>query len=197
MEQKSDRIKTAWERALERMEKLEISEDKVKELEYLPEGAKLAAQFLKEDKLDLAASLSKYDAKVRKFVLKGLESTLLSNIHLPQNERAREENKKALAGISQLKKSKSRINQISDALEQLFNQYEQARRQLYGQFRAQFEGALRQALQQQQPGIAARANINVEAPPEFQQRWLETCGRLDAQYEQALNQVKQELAKIT
>lgn len=192
---KDERIKTALEKALERVEKLEVSEDKVQELEYLPEGAKLAAQYLKDEKFDVMAALSRYDSKVRQFVLKGVEATFLGNIRLPQNERDKEENKKALAGISLVKKSKARLNTIASSLEHLFLQYEQARRQIYQGVRGQFEANLRQAMQQQF-GKAAKANINVESHPEFQQGWQMAKGQLDAQYGQALEDLKRELARL-
>lgn len=191
-----EHIKTALERALERVEKLEINDDKVKELEFTPEGARLVAQYLKDEKMDLLAALTKYDTKVRKFVLKGIETTLLSNIHLPQNERAKGENRKALEGISQLKKSKAKIASLSGTMEQLFAQYEQTRRQYYSKLRGEFETALKQAMQQQS-GMAVKGSVNVETHPDFQQNWMQVCSRIDTQYQHALDEIKQELARLT
>lgn len=197
MEQKKqgERIKTALERALEKVDKLEVSEDKVKELELFPEGAKLAARYFKGEKQDLPAALASYDAKARKYVLQGLETTLLNNIHLAQTERGKEEGKKALEGISQLKKNKGKLASLASSMEQLFQQYEQTRRQYYNKLRGEFEGALKQAMQQQ-AGVVVKGNVNVEAHPEFQQKWLQLCGRLDAQYQQALDAIKQEIARL-
>jgi hypothetical protein len=196
MEKKEERIKSALERALERVEQVEIGEERVKELEYLPQGERLAGQYLREDNYDLMAALSTYDASVRKFVLKGVESSLLSTIRLPQNEQDRREIKKSLDGLSLLKKNRNKVAELWGTLERLFNQYEQARKQYYQRFREEFEGALRQAMQQQM-GMVVRGNIKVEMHPEFQQNWRQACAKLDAQYDPALERIKQELSRLT
>ena len=193
--EREEKIKSAFEKAWERVEGLEAKEEKVQELEYLPQGARLAAKYLEEEKYDLLAALSSYDQKVRAFVAKGVESTLLDNIYLPRNERDRQQSKRAIEGLSLLKKSKNRVAGVTDRIEQLFHQYELARRQIYDRTKAEFEAAIMQALQQQL-GTAVRANVNVENHPEFQQRWHQIMARLNFQYEEALKELKQQLSSI-
>ena len=193
--EREEKIKSAFEKAWERVEGLEAKEEKVQELEYLPQGARLVAKYLEEEKYDLLAALSSYDQKVRAFVAKGVESTLLDNIYLPRNERDRQQSKRAIEGLSLLKKSKNRVAGVTDRIEQLFHQYELARRQIYDRTKAEFEAAIMQALQQQL-GTAVRANVNVENHPEFQQRWHQIMARLNFQYEEALKELKQQLSSI-
>lgn len=187
-------IKSAFERAWERASKLEVEEEKVKELQYQPEGAKIAALFLKEEKIDLLALLNNYEPDVRKYVQKGAEAVFLSNINLPFNERKHQENKRALEGLRLLKKDKSRFAQILGKIDSLFSIYERERQSLYEQLRAEFESTLRQALQQQ--GIEIKARIAVERQPEFQAKWREISAKFDSNYEERLKLLKSELEKL-
>lgn len=186
-------IKSAFERAWERASKLEVEEEKVKELQYQPEGAKLAANFLKED-IDLLTTLNSYEPEIRKYVQKGVEGVFLSNINLPRSERQKQETKRALEGLRLLKRDKSRLAQISGRMESLFAVYERERQNLYEQVRGEFETILRQALQQQ--GIEIRARIQVERQPEFQARWREVSAKFDLNYEERLRLLKSELERL-
>ena len=59
-------MKSAWEKAMERAEKLgKPSDEELKQLEHIPTGSRLAATYLGEEKYDLAAEISKYkDAEI-------------------------------------------------------------------------------------------------------------------------------------
>lgn len=188
-----EEIKSAFERAWERAERLKVEEDKLKELKYEPEGAKLAAQFLKGD-VDLAEALNGYESEVKSYVQKGAEAVLLSNITLPRTERHKLETKKALEGLRIIKRDRSRLAQISERMEGLFAIYERERQSLYENVRMEFEMALRQALQQQ--GIEVRARLQVERQPEFQSRWREVSAKLDLSYEEKLKVLKADVERL-
>ena len=64
-------IKSAFERAWERAEKVEVTEEKALELELQPEGAKIAARYLKEGDCDLAKALEEFPQGKRKYIQAG------------------------------------------------------------------------------------------------------------------------------
>jgi glutamine synthetase type III len=94
-----DDIKSAFERAMERIANLEEpSKDEVMQWKYTPEGQKLAVKYFKED-INLVAELGKFKEEEKRFVAKGAEEVLLRNITLPANEPAKKATKKAMESL--------------------------------------------------------------------------------------------------
>ena len=62
-------MKSAWEKAMEKIEKLgKPSDEELKQLEHIPAGNRLAARFLKEENFDLDSELTKYKGTgIRKY----------------------------------------------------------------------------------------------------------------------------------
>lgn len=190
-------IKSAFERAWEKAERIAANADdgKVKELQYGPDGARLAARFLKEEKFDLNQELSQFPAEIRKYVTAGAVQTLESNIGLPRNERLRRDAGRALEGLLALKRDKSRVSVVKDKLQGMFAQYEQLRQNGYNSLRQEYDAMLRQAMQQQM-GISTQMKIDVENHPEFRQRLQEFTVRLEQEFERRLQPLKEEIRKI-
>lgn len=187
-------MKSAFERAWERASRLEVKDEKIAELQYFPEGERLAAQFIKEDDFDLLAALDRLSGEARKYALKGALQVLLSNINLPRTERHRQDTKRALEGLKKIKRDKSLLSQLIGRLESLFAYYDRERQSYYESLRAEFERTIRQAMEQQ--GIRVSAQIHVERYPEFQQKWQEFSAQLDRAYEERLNILKAELERV-
>ena len=101
-----DRIKSAAEIAMEKIEKLgEPTEEERLSWKYVPEGEKLAARYLKED-CNLAAELNLYDDdddNAKQYVIKGIEGILIRNINLPKDDITEKNNKRAMEGIKSIK----------------------------------------------------------------------------------------------
>jgi hypothetical protein len=189
-------MKSAWERALEKTEGLgKLTDEELKHLEYVPTGNRLAAKYLESTAFDLDAELTKYKGTgARKHVLQGVEEIFIRNIALPYNERAKQTTKRAMAGISLLKENKKQLDAIFDRIENLINYYEQARQQTFTQFKQGFETKIRDsgpALQQRGNAIPLEAEIQQQ----FQQEWHRISSQLDAQYEKALEEHRQQILK--
>ena len=194
----SDTIKSAYERALERAEKIEVPGDKLKELQYLPEGAKLAATFLKEERFDLAKAIAGFGDDVRKYIYKGAQETLLNNIVLPRTPRSKTETKRAMDGLIAMKKDKSKLTQVIGKIDSLIAYYERTKQQAYDNLKKEFEAALRQAMQQQQIGVRQQnPRVDAEMQGEFQTKWREVSSRLDMDFENNLNGLKKEAERIS
>lgn len=192
-------MKSAWEKALEKVEKLgKPSEEELKTLEYVPMGNTLAAKFLQEEKIDLDAELTKYKGSgIRHYIIQGAQEILVRNITLPHNEHEKKTTTRAIAGIKVLKENKKQVDVIADRINNLFSYYEQARQQAFTQFKKNFEAKLQEMSKtlKQKPGAAA--NLEAQIQQQFQDEWRRASNELDAQYERALEEHRQQLVKLT
>jgi len=194
-----DEMKSAYERAMERAEGLgKASEEDLTKWKYFPEGAKLAAKYLR-DEFDLATEIGKYEEKVRQHVVQGAQDAFLRNIDLPKNDLAKKKSKKVMEAIKELKHDKVGIENVYTKLRRVFSHYEkegeQQRRQTYEAVKRDFEGKLMQA-SQQQPGAAPPPKVNVDSHPQFQQEWRRVLAQLDSQYLKLLDEYKKEILTI-
>jgi hypothetical protein len=191
-------MKTAWEKAMEKVEKLgKPSDEELKQLEHVPTGNKLAARYLGEDDYDLDAELTKYKGTgIRKHVVHGAEEIFLRNITLPHNEQTKQTIRRAMAGIKLLKENKNQLEAIFDRINNLLTYYEQARQQSFTQFKQSFEAKLQEASQALQQQLGTGASIQAELQQQFQEEWRRMSSQLDAQYEKALEEHRQEILKI-
>jgi len=191
-------MKSAWEKAMEKVEKLgKLSEEELKQLEYQPAGNKLAAKYLQETGYNLDAELTKYKGTgVRKYVLQGAQEIFLRNIVLPKNEHDMQTTRRAMAGLRLLKENKNLLDTILDRITNLLNYYGQARQQTYLQFKKGFEAKLQETNQAMQQQMGAKVRIEPEQHPQFLEEWRRISSQLDAQYEKALEEHKQQIVKI-
>jgi len=192
-------IKSALEIAMEKVEKLEqATEEERLKWQYVPEGEKLAARYLRED-CNLVIELGKYEEKVRRYIIEGAGDILIRNINLPKNDLAKRNNRQVMEGLKGLKSDKVAVENVYSKLRQIFNHYveqgEQQRKQAYETLKTEFEAKVRQAMQQQL-GLTAGVKIDVEKQPQFQEEWRQMQTQLDSQYYKLLDDYKQELSAI-
>ena len=194
----ADDMKSAYDRAMERIKGLEEpSKEEVLTWKYVPEGQKLAVRFLKEE-FNLASEMGKFKDEERRYVAKGAEDVLLRNIVLPVHDIAKKNNKKAMDAIKAIKKDKTAVENVFTKMRRVFDHYanegEQQRKQAYEMLKQDFQMKLQQAMRQQ--GIPANTKINIESQPQFQEEWHLTLSQMDAQYNQLLDEYKQEIANL-
>ena len=191
-------MKNAWEKAMEKVEKLgKPTEEELKKLEYIPTGNTLAARFLQDEKSDLDAELIKYKGSGgRQFIIQGAQEIFLRNITLPHNEHDKKVTLRALAGIKIIKDNKKQLDVILERINNLLSYYEQARQQASSQFKKNFEAKLQELIKTlpQKPGSAA--NLEAQIQQQFQDEWRKASNELDAQYDRALEEQRQQLVKI-
>jgi hypothetical protein len=193
-------MKSAFERAMERAEKLgTLSPEELKRLESLPHGNLLAARYLREESYDLEAELTKLKGTgVRRYVIEGIQEIFLRNVALPRDNIVKQTGKRAMAGLLVLKENKKALNTILGRLEQLLNYYEQARQQAYIQLKQNFEARVNQAaMGLEKQLLMTKPKINVEGHPEFQEEWRRIQANLDQQYEKALEDQRREIVNLS
>jgi hypothetical protein len=192
-------IKSAAEIAKEKLEKIgEPTEEERLKWKYGPEGEKLAALYLRENK-NLISEVKKYDGKARKVVIASVNDILLRNISLPHNEAISRTNKKAMEGLKELKNDKVAVENVFTGIRHIFDHYVQEgdkqKKQAYENLKAEYEEKIQEAIKKQ-TGVDAKMNINVEAQPQFQEEWQRMQAQLEGQYTQLLDEHKEELAAI-
>ena len=195
-----DDIKSAAEIAMEKAEKLgEATDEERLGWKYVPEGRKLAAEYIKQGG-NLVLELSKCQDSVKKYIMRGAAEVLIGNISLPDNDIARKNNKRAMDGLKVVKSDKAGVENVYSKIRRIFDHYagegEQQKRQAYQSLKADFEAKVRQALQQQF-GSFKGTKIDVERQPQFQEEWRKVQARLDSQYLALLGEYKQELSAIS
>jgi len=190
-----DFMKSALERALERADRIEVPEEKLKEMEHRSKGEQIAAEFFQNPQFEMEAALASYDTATRKYIVKTIETIFLQNLILPKQEADVTNNNKAFEGLSALKQNKAAIQQAQEQLDNLSNYYMQAVKQHFEQLRAELQQAVNQAMQQQ-AGMNATSNVNVEQTPEFQENWRRISAQLDTEYGKALSQLKEQIRNL-
>ena len=193
-------IKSAIEIAMEKAEGLGRATDEERlKWEYVPEGERLAARYLKQD-CNLVAELSQYEEKIKKYVIQGVADILIRNINLPKNNLAKRTNKKAMDGLKIVKSDKASVENVYSKIRRIFEHYvgqgEQQKKQAYESLKAEFEARIKQAIQQQL-GSFMGIRIDVERQPQFQEEWRKLLIQLDSQYVMLLDEYKQELSAIS
>ena len=77
-------IKSAYERAMERVARLQTpSKERRLEWKGVPEGTAHAVKFLKGEG-DLAAALKTYDKDLQPYVIRGIMDVLVANLQIPK-----------------------------------------------------------------------------------------------------------------
>jgi hypothetical protein len=126
----SDRILSAFEKAMERFESRvkNLPAGHSVKLQYLPVGRNLAARYLHERDFNLYEALSNYtDPTARKYVLEGVEKSLLDNLTLPEDEEGEQRNTRVIYALYQVKEDKPALDQVMKELHHLLNHYRHTR----------------------------------------------------------------------
>jgi hypothetical protein len=193
-------IKSAAEIAREKLAKIDApTEAERLKWKYGPEGEKLAARYLKEDAVNLADEIKKFDDKARQFVSATISDILLHNIGLPRTETARKTNKKAMDGLNLLKNDKKAVENVFNRMRHILDHYVQEgakqKQQAYESLKADFEAKVQQAIRQK-TGTNAKVKIDIEKQPQFQEEWQRLQAQMEAQYVNLMEDYKKELAAI-
>ncbi|RPF49907.1 hypothetical protein EDD75_0733 [Thermodesulfitimonas autotrophica] len=191
-----DKIKSAYEKALERVRAMNLDQVDLSGMEFEPKGSQAAARFLREKNFDLLGELNRYPEDVRGYVRKGMEETLLQNIQLPADENTYETNRRAMEGLLALKKNKSALKQVFSELEYLFNYYTRAFEHTYANLKESFAARLEQAQEALQRQLGVKVRVDVERHPAFLEEWLRVQGELNGQYETILAEQKEKIRSI-
>lgn len=193
-------MKSAWEKALEKVEKMDkLSPEEVMKLEQVPIGNALAAKYLNEDNFNLDAELNKYKGtgEARKYIIEGVQDVLLRNIVLPHDEKDKRNTSRAISGIKLIKENHKQLQAVFDMIDNVLSYYEQALQQTFIKFKQDFEAKTPDIIRAlQQRGAGTGQSPEVELQMLFQEEWRRASHDLDSKYNMTLQEHKQKIADI-
>ena len=114
-----DRIKSAFEKAMERVEQLERpGEEQRLEWKLLPEGRRLAGAYLRGEGSPFS-QIANAPVEHRPYLVRGMAQSLVSNLQLPKSEAALHGNNRIVEGLERLlegkaKKTLERVKYVSE-----------------------------------------------------------------------------------
>ena len=188
-------MKSAWQIAMEKADKLgKVSPDELNSIKYVPEGNRLASQFLIDEKMDLSGDIAKVQPhEAVKFVKKGAEEILLRNIGLPRNDEETRRTNRSMAGLRSIKENKKQLESIFGLINNLVNQYKLALQQTYSEFKKNAEVTVQQATRNMRPQRGDQMSPDQRIQLQLQEEWRQIHSELDAQYEKAMEEHKQKV----
>jgi len=121
----------------------------------------------------------------------------LRNISLPHNEHDKQVTLKAMTGIKTIKDNKKQLDVIYERINNLLSYYEQARVQAFNQFKSNFEAKIQDLSKALQQRSGTATNLEAQIQLQFQEEWRRASSELDRQYEQTLEEHKQQIVQLT
>lgn len=183
------KIRSAWEIALEKTEKLgKASPEALREMrrmEYAPAGEGLAEKYLATGSLrELEIGVNRID-QAKDVVVEAAISRLVRSLGVSGNERA-------LAGLASLCGNRQDIQEASREIVAISEEYARTWDALSKSLREELEGWLRESLEQ--AGISGTA---IQVAPELDPLWQRAEAELKDKFSARLDRVKGEIAKRT
>ncbi|MGM0432221.1 MAG: DUF6657 family protein [Spirochaetota bacterium] len=191
-------VKSAFEIAMERAQDIETDPEQERRQELMQHGKRLAGSFLFDIDTTFEQTKSQYEEFPEKdlpFVKEGIKEVVTANISLPQTETYVEDLGR-LKQLAQLFSGTSQeINDLFVQVDNLYTQYLQNREQLeqrvFEQYRPKFEQKKRMMAQQ-----SGQADFQPEQDKEFVDMLQQNYKHLDEQYQQVLDQYKEQLTSL-
>jgi len=186
-----DEMKSAFDRALERAERLgKLSPEEAKrrkEEEYTPVGRALVDRYLGHGYVQfLEEEANRFGGEEKDIVRKAALSRLVEAIDLGNYEAS----ERAMEGVLALGGGKL-IGEVRQQIKDLLAEYEKAEEAGYEEQRGEVERQERELLHQLRISGSAVGEINLEAS----ETWREFSREIYSQFDQRLQQLKEQLVK--
>ncbi len=192
-------LKSAWEIALERTEGIDVDENKIRKDQRIEKGRRLAGSFLSDVEATFESIEEKYGEEpeaTREDLNSGIAITIISNLALPQTDDylPRMEKIAQLAGMISAE-GEAVAHHIGE-LASLMGQYLDARENLLERAKSQYQPMFEQKQQQMMAQYGRASYSSVEQDPEFVQFVQKHFRQLSGQYQNTLDQAKEELKQL-
>ena len=191
-------IKSALEIALERTKDIKGDKETLMANDRRNVGKRLASKYLNPvgEKSDPNEAFKSHSGEEARWVKEGFFQTLIANLSLPADDSYEEGLRNFEKGFLFVIKEKKQLNYLFQQLEQFFRQYLQTRDQVQDQLKQQYEPKLREKEKLLAKQMGGQIHLTPEADPEFIDILSKNLSRLEAQYYQALGQIKDELGRL-
>jgi hypothetical protein len=192
-----DKIKSAWEIALEKTKNVKADRESLKEHEYIERGKKIISAYLDNPKqADIKSSLHKTAENYRDLVKKGMIETLLSNFSLPLTDYIEQRNTSVRKAFLTLFPDSGEIDTIFNQLEQFFSRFNGDRKAIQEQIKGQYMPKLKQKAEAIARQLGTQVELDPFADPEFASLLKRSLSQFDEKYNTVLRQAKDELQRL-
>ncbi|MBN1798613.1 MAG: hypothetical protein JW822_08540 [Spirochaetales bacterium] len=192
-----DKIKSAWEIALEKTKNVKADRESLKEREYLEQGKKIISAHLDNPKQgDVNSSLKKIAKNYQGLAKKGMVETLLSNLTLPLTDFTSQRNTLVQQTFSLLFPDSQEVAAIFAQLEQFFNRFAEDRKSIQEQIKTQYMPKLQQKAEAIARQLGTEVELDPFADPEFNAILKKSLAQFDERYNAVLRQAKDELQRL-
>ena len=191
-------IKSALELALERTQDIKSDKGTLEASEQRNRGRKLASTLLNPDPEggDPLAEMKKLTGKETQRVKEGIFQTLLANLILPNDDTYGGKMATIEKGFQTVVKDRRQMSYIMQQLKQFFEQYLQSRDQMRENLKQQYEPQLREKERMLAQQMGAKIHLEPESDPDFMSLLAKNLSQLEEQYNQAMQQAKDELSRL-
>jgi hypothetical protein len=189
-------IKSALDLALERTKDIPSDKASWQAKETKERGMKLFSQVYDNPDFDAAGEISKAPKDQQEHLRSGLFQTALSRLQLPQTDVALQDLPAVSRAIIAAGAKAAKVNTLIEQLSQLFQRYLEDREQLYTAVVQQYTPVLRQKEQQLAKQTGQKVTLTPEQDPEFQKYFKQNLDQLEQQYQQVVDQSRQELQSL-
>lgn len=189
-------LKSAWEIALEKTEGITTDPQKVREDDLRTKGRRLAGAFLAEDNNEastLEREYFKHTEQERLLIREGFVTTILMNLTLPQysDYEIRFEKLTTLAAL--ISSAESSAPSIMQQIKNFFDNYLLSRDNLVERAKQQYLPIFEEKQQRMAQNYGGSGQMSLENDPDFINLIQSGYQQLNRQYQQALDQAKEQL----
>ncbi|NCD05475.1 MAG: hypothetical protein EOL97_05100 [Spirochaetia bacterium] len=188
------RIKSAWEIALEKTESLNIDVDKINKNNSIKLGRRICGLYLNDIDYTLEKFKKEYnEAKDKAATKEGIVNNLLINLTLPSDLSFESTLDKINDIISEISDNSDEIINTINQVKEFFKQYLNHQDDLVNQMKEQFAPVLQQKEAQLQQQYGPDFRYSAEQDSEFMKLLDDNLKRLDQQYNETLDNVKEKI----
>jgi hypothetical protein len=189
-------IKSAWEIALEKTEGIEADPEKMRRDKLINEGKRVAGTYLTDiesDGQELASAVADAPKDDLPLIKRGIASTVLMNIALPQSLEYEERIQKMQKIVKIIDGSDSETIDLMGKIGDFMGKYLEARDSLLERAKQQYQPMFEQKRDQMMQKYGRASGMSMEQDPEFVQFLQKHYAQLNQQYQQVLDQAKDQL----
>lgn len=189
------KIKSAWEIALERTENIVVDSDRIRHNQTIDKIRRVAGAFLVADTNTIDKTREELSEFSKEDLKEALALTVLNGLTLPSDE-ITDDRYERLASIFEIINSNQDASTLFSQITNLLKQYPMHKKQLLEQMKAQFEPMLREKEAQMREQYGQEVQLSLENDKEFAQAIRQNIEKLDNQYQQTLDNAKEQLKTL-
>lgn len=193
------KIKSAWEIALEKTEHITIDPEKIRHDEWIKKGRQLAGSYLNNIDRTIEEATTDYEActqEEKPAVTEGIRIAVMQNITLPVDDYYHDRFVKTRNLAELISVEKSQVAAVFDQLQNLFSEYIQMQDMLLQRLKEQYQPILEQKQAQYRQQYGQNITLQPEQDPEFIKLLQQHYKQMESQYQQAMEEAKQQLSAL-